>query len=486
MSFIQRTLGQVSVSAGRLRVLLSMSLAGHRLGRFIPNPFLEGGFAPVRDEITVEDLKVRGAIPPELDGVYLRNGPNPAYQPLSYTFPFDGDGMVHALRLRDGRAAYRNRFVLTAGLRAERRAGRAIYGGVLSPHPVDPALIGADGDPSPFKNTANTNIIRHAGHILALWEGGPPTEIDDHLTTIGPYDFGGRLPNAMTAHPKLDPATGEMLAFRYGFLPPYLVFSVIDAAGRLVREVPLDLDASVMVHDFAITTRHAVFFLCPVILDIAGATRGGRLLDWQPARGTRIAVVPRDGEGPVRWFDSEPFFVFHFMNAHEQDGRITIEYIRHAGFGRASGGSPCLWRMELDLTAGTARPSQLTDRSAEFPRIDPAVEGRANRTGWSLVRGAHRGLPGTFAALARYDLASGELVIHDFGRGQEVDEPVFIPRPGATREADGWIGAYVYNHARDSSRFVLLDAIELAAPPVAEIALPRRVPHGFHGNWMPG
>ena len=486
MSFLQRTLDEVSLRAARLRVLLSMSLSGHRLGRMIPNPFLEGGFAPVGDETTVEDLPVRGAIPSELDGVYLRNGPNPAFKPLSYMFPFDGDGMVHALRLRDGRAAYRNRFVMTPGLRAERRAGRAIYGGVMTPHPVDPALVGADGDPGPFKNTANTNIVRHAGHILALWEGGPATELDAGLQTRGPFDFAGQLPHAMTAHPKFDPATGEMLAFRYASVPPYLVFTVIDAAGGVKRQVPLELDASFMVHDFAVTERHAVFFLCPVVLDVAGAVRGGRLLDWQPARGTRIGVVPRDGAGPVRWFDAEPFFVFHFMNAYEQDGRITVDYIQHAGFGRGSGAPPCLWRMELDLTAGTARRHQLADRSAEFPRIDPALEGRANRAGWSLVRGARRGLPGTFGALARYDLAGGRLVVHDFGFGQEVDEPVFIPRAGATREADGWIGAYVYDHAGGTSRFVLLDAIDLAAPPVAEIALPRRVPHGFHGNWMAG
>ncbi len=484
MSVFRRTIGELSVKTSRLQVLLSMSLASHPLGRFVPNPFLQGGFAPVRDEITVENLTVRGTIPPELDGVYLRNGPNPAYKPISYMYPFDGDGMVHALRLRDGRAAYRNRFVLTPGLRAEHRAGRALYGGITLLRPVDPALIGRDGDPNPIKNTANTNIIRHAGRILALWEGGPPTELDAGLQTTGPFDFGGRLPNAFTAHPKIDPATGEMLGFRYIGCAPDLMFFVIDAAGEVVREVSLRMDAGFMVHDFAITARHAVFFLCPVVLDIEGTRRGGRFLDWQPARGTRIAVLPRDGDGPVRWFDTDPFFVFHFMNAHEQDGRITVDYVQHAGFGRVAGPAPSLWRIELDLAAGTVRRTQLHDRSAEFPRVDPAVEGRPNRYGWSLVRGAVRGRPGTFTALARYDLGSGDMAVHDFGGGQEVDEPVFIPRPGATQEAEGWIGAYVYDHARDASRFVLLDAIDIQAPPIAEISLPRRVPHGFHGNWM--
>jgi carotenoid cleavage dioxygenase len=484
MSLIQRNFGALSDQAGRLHVMLSMSMAGHPLGRFIPNPFLQGGFAPVPDEISVDDLPVRGAIPAELNGVYLRNGPNPAYKPISYLFPFDGDGMLHALRLRDGKAAYRNRFVVTAGLRAERRAGRALYGGMATIRPVDPALIGPDGDPNPIKNTANTNVVRHAGRVFALWEGGPPTELDAGLQTIGPCDFGGKLPGSFTAHPKTDPATGEMLAFRYAGCAPYLMFSVIDAAGSLVREVALKMDAGFMVHDFAITAHHAVFFLCPVVVDIEAAMRGGRALDWQPARGTRIAVLPRQGDGPVRWFDADPFFVFHFMNAHERDGGIAVDYIQHAGFGPVPGPAPSLWRMDLDLATGTARRTRLHDRSAEFPRIDPSVEGRPNRYGWSLVRGAVRGRPGTFTALGRYDLSGGDLAIHDFGRGQEVDEPVFIPRPGGTAEGDGWIGAYVYDHASDASRFVLLDAIDIQAPPIAEISLPRRVPHGFHGNWM--
>ena len=391
MSFIQRSLAAFSVKAGRLQVLLSMSLAGHPLGRMIPNPFLQGGFAPVQDEIAIDDLPVRGAIPPGLDGIYLRNGPNPAFKPITYMFPFDGDGMLHALRLHEGRASYRNRFVLTPGLRAERRAGRALYGGMAAIRPVDPALVGGDGDPNPIKNTANTNVVRHAGRVFALWEGGPPTEVDASLQTIGPYDFGGRLPHAFTAHPKIDPASGEMLGFRYAGCAPDLFFSVIDAAGLFVREVGLRMDAGFMVHDFAITARHAVFFVCPVVIDIEAAARGGRALDWQPARGTRIAVVPRDGEGPVRWFDTDPFFVFHFMNAHERDGRIVVDYIQHAGFGPAPGPPPSLWRMELDPVAGTVRRTRLHDRSAEFPRIDPAVEGRPNRYGWSSCsRGAAR------------------------------------------------------------------------------------------------
>lgn len=443
-------------------------------------PFLQGGFAPVGDELTLAGLAVRGAIPEEISGIYLRNGPNPAYPPLAYNYPFDGDGMVHGLSLHGGRAGYRNRFVMTPGLRAERRAGRALYGSVLSPVPVDPALVGPDGDPSPIKNTANTHVVHHAGRTLALWEGGLPTALAPDLATIGPCDFDGKLRAALTAHPKFDPATGEMLAFRYGMTPPYLVYMVIDATGALVREVPLDLPVAFMVHDFAVTEHYAVFFLCPVVLDLTASPP----IAWRPERGTRIAVLPRDGQGTVRWFDAEPFFVFHFMNAAEQDGKIVVDYMQHTGFGPVrSGGPPCLWRMDLDLAAGGATRRQLHDLTAEFPRIDRVVEGRPYRYGWSPVVA-----PGSdaFGALARYDHATGDVAVHAFERGAEVDEPVFIPRPGGTAEADGWIGAYVYDRATERSRFVLLDAVDFAAPPIAEVMLPRRVPHGFHGSWVPG
>jgi carotenoid cleavage dioxygenase len=444
------------------------------------NPFLQDGHAPVSDERTDADLRVRGTIPEGITGVYLRNGPNPAYPPLAYNYPFDGDGMIHALSLQHGRAAYRNRFIMTPGLRAERRAGRALYGSVIAPIPVDPALVGPDGDPGPIKNTANTHVVHHAGRTLALWEGGLPTALAPDLATIGFYDFDGRLHTALTAHPKIDAATGEMLAFRYGTTPPYLVYMVIDAAGTLVREVPLDLPFAVMVHDFAVTEHHAVFFLCPVVLNAPSAPP----LAWLPERGTRIAVVPRDGSGEVRWFETDAFFVFHFMNAAAQGDRITVDYVQYAAFGRLrSGGAPCLWRMELDLAAGTATRRQLHEHVAEFPRIDPAMEGRPYRYGWSPILVGERD---GFGALARYDHETGKVAVHAFDSAEDVGEPVFIPRHGATPEADGWIGAYVYDRRTDASRFVLLDAVDLAAPPIAEIMLPRRVPQGFHGSWVPG
>ncbi|RAI60517.1 9-cis-epoxycarotenoid dioxygenase [Roseicella frigidaeris] len=453
---------------------------------------LSHGYAPVAEELDLHALPMRGRIPPELAGTWLRNGPNPAFPPIAYAYPWDGDGMIHALRFAEGRVAYANRFVATAGLRAERRAGRALYGSLLRPVPVDPALAGPEVEPGPIKNLANTNVVRHAGRILALWEGGLPHALDERLETLGRHDFDGRLRGAMTAHPKFDPATGEMLIIRYAPRPPFLSFGSVDPAGRLARMDVLSVDRPYMVHDFVCTARHAVFVLCPLLLEPSGAgprpdgTLAGPIR-WAPDLGTRIAVLDRaDPAAPLRWFAADPFFTFHFMNAHEAAEGIHIDHLRYPalpGTGAPIGAS--LWRLTLDLGTGTARERQLDDRTGEFPRIDPRRAGLANRHGWLPVRtGAEADRHG-FAGLACHDLAAGRVVVRDFGPGQEVDEPVFLPRPGGTEEGDGWLLTYVYDRAADRSRAVLLEARDLGGEPVAEISLPCRVPHGLHGNWMP-
>jgi carotenoid cleavage dioxygenase len=354
----------------------------------------------------------------------------------------------------------------------------------MDPITPDPKYVAPDGDPSPFKNVANTNVIRHAGRILALYEGGLPYELTLALETKGLWDFAGKLEDTMTAHPKVDPETGEMLMFHYSFRPPFLVFSRADAKGSIVEQVPIETGMPYMVHDFSLTREHVIFFLCPVVFDMEGAKRGGPFLAWQPERGTRMALLRRDGGGGVRWIEDEPYFVFHFMNAHEAEGRITIDYVQHGAFFTAPGAPPALWRAVLDPAAGTVKREALDDRIGEFPRADPARAGAANRYGWLPVQTEK--LPsGGFGALARYDFQSGAVAVHDFGPGREVDEPVFVPRPGASAESEGWIMTYVYDRATDGSVCAILDAIDIARPPAAEIILPRRVPHGLHGNWLP-
>jgi carotenoid cleavage dioxygenase-like enzyme len=448
----------------------------------IKNSYLSGGFAPVQDELNAQNLSVRGRIPDEIRGIYMRNGPNPAYPPITYTYPFDGDGMIHAIYFEDGRVSYRNRFILTAGLKADRRAGRTIYGGLMHPIPPDPAFVQPDGDPDPIKNTANINIMNHAGRFLALWEGGLPYEINKDLVTIGEYNFDGKILDAMTAHPRVDPRSGEMLIFRYTVQPPYLTYSLVDRAGALLYEVPVDIPAAFMIHDFAVTAKWIVFFLCPAVLDVEASKQGAPLLQWQPQRGTRIIALDRSRVRKPVYFEVEPFFVFHFMNAWEDDdGNIIIFYVQHRALTPQPGEAPCLWRATLNLNSGTCKREQVDDRAGEFPRIDPRLVGLPTRYGWLPV--ARQNGPG-FSALARYDLRTGFTSVNEMGNSCEIDEPVFVERPGSTAEGDGWIMTYVYNPDNGDSKLLILDALSSGEEAVAEVVMPRRIPHGFHGSWI--
>ena len=302
---------------------------------------LSGRFAPVHIETEVASLHVEGALPPELCGSFIRNGPNPMFDPLgSYTYPLEGDGMLHAVRIEGGQASYRNRWVRTQGLMAEVRAGRSLFGGLMTPAFVDRSLLGDDPDPGwPSKLDAFVNIVRHNGHFLALEEGLPPYEVSSELQTLGRFDFDGALPLGITAHPKIDPVTGEMVVFRYATEQPYLTWAVVDAKGSVLRgptEVK-EVERGYMVHDFAITENHAVFILGPGVLDLEAPMRGQSPLQWRPHLGTRVVVVPRDGIGPNVTFDLDAFWAWHFANAFEADGRITIDFPWWSSLGNAGG-----------------------------------------------------------------------------------------------------------------------------------------------------
>ena len=278
------------------------------------NPFLQENFGPWRMEGVAEDLEVTGAIPRDLNGTYFRNGPNPAFEPMGRYHWFEGDGMIHAITLRDGRAHYRNRYVGSAGLAEERAAGRAGFPGFFDMEP---------GEAPRLKNTGNTNIVWHAGKLLALMEAALPTRMDPKtLETLGEWDFGGRLFGPMTAHPKMDPETGEMLFFGYSPFPPYLQYYVADRTGALVRTEVIDVPWPSMIHDFAITRDHVIFIHCPLVFSFENLRERGGPFTWEPERGTRLGVMPRSGgNADVRWFETDSCYVFHPMNAYSRGRR---------------------------------------------------------------------------------------------------------------------------------------------------------------------
>ena len=456
------------------------------------DPHLAGNFAPIGSEVDVAELPVvAGSIPAHLSGVYMRNGPNPFFKPLSYTYPLDGDGMIHAVYIDNGNARYRNRFVDTRGLRAERRAGRAIYGGVMRPVPVDPALIAPDGDPPPFKNGAFINVLRHGGHLLALSEAASAYEMTMDLDTIGEWRAGTGQPLELGAHNRRHPATGAMFALCYGLDEAVVRIHQVDASGKLVRTFPVQLAAPTMMHDFVLTEQHVVLLACPVVFDMAGPEAGKPVIQWHPELGTRIGVVALDGSA-VQWFDTEPFFVFHFANGFERGNSIVIDYVRHdslrLGSGSYDGGDrpPALHRMTIDRLSSQVADARIADMLVEFPRSNDRLETTPTRFVYvptrTAVLDAKSAPAASFNVVTRVDAETGDVVRHDFGN-RLVGEAVFVPGEGS-EEDDGYLAVFVFDPDNQTSDFVLLDAAHVDQPPVAVIRLPQRVPQGLHGNWI--
>ncbi len=465
---------------------LSAAFEGVDLG------YLRGQYEPVHDERHDVDLEVTGVLPAGLRGAYLRNGPNPYFPPPGRYHVFDGDGMLHGVYLDgEGGASYRNRWVDSRGLRYERSVGHAVFGGLNEFTMPTPEALEAAGL---YKNTANTNIIRHAGRHLALMEGGHPTEVTAELETVGEYQFDGALQGAMTAHPRWDPTTGELLFFGYSPFPPYLRYHVVDATGTLVRSTDVPIGRSVMMHDFVTTPSSAVFFDLPAIFDAESLMHGGTPIRWQPDQGARIGVMPRDGEGEdTVWIEIDPCYVFHFLNAHDEDGRIVVTGCRSEAMPTAFGDDPLpeahvrpyLWRWEIDPVAGTVADTQLDDRTGDFPRINDAYNGLPHRFG-AQAHTRHWGQDGVeFDGVIWFDLERGTSAEHVYGPTSVCGEAVFAPDPDGSAEDDGWLVNLVTDVAEGTTSFVVLDARDVAAGPVASVRLPRRVPFGFHGNWMP-
>lgn len=435
-----------------------------------PPYFLAGNYAPVSEELTTHDLPVTGAIPPELSGWYLRNGPNPHDAAGGHWF--FGDGMVHGVRLDRGRAvSYRNRWVRTSTFTDNART--------RSPNSDGPNSDGANSEDL-TAGPANTHVVRHAGRLLALVESSYPYEITTELETVGSYDFAGRLHTAMTAHPKTCPTTGELHFFGCSSRAPFLTYHRADAAGELVVSRPIDVPASTMMHDFSLTAGHVVFLDLPVVLAPALRDSGLMPYRWDETYQARVGVLRRDEPyGRVRWLNVNPCYVFHTLNAYDDaNGRIVLHLLRYLRrFDDEQPGHPhaaTLWRWTVDLAAGRVHEEQLDDRTGEFPRIDDRRAGLQARHGH--ITTAH--------ALTRYDLRTAAATSHEFGDGQVPGEAAFVPADD-TPDGPGWLMTYVYNPATDTSNLVILDAERLDAEPVATVQLPSRVPFGFHGNWIP-
>lgn len=448
------------------------------------NPYLDGNFAPVREEITTHTLKVIGELPPDLAGMFVRNGPNPQWTPIGKYHWFDGDGMLHGVRISNGKATYRNRYVRTRGWKIEQQAGKAVWTGLLEPPQMDNPY-------GPGKNTANTALVWHNGQLLALWEGGAPHAIKlPQLDTVGEYTYNGKLNSAFTAHPKVDPVTGEMMFFGYSFAPPYLKYSVVSPQGELLRTVPIELPMAVMMHDFAITENYTIFMDLPLTFSGERMRRGEPVMMFERDRPSRFGILPRHGDNSsIRWFESPACYVFHTLNAYEAKDEVVLIACRMSSTTLVSqdtqldaGNIPCLHRWRFNLKTGKVHEEMIDDVPAEFPRVNEQLLGRQTQYGY-IAKMAKSSMP-LFDGLIKCDLNTGNSQTHEFGQGRYGGEAVFVPRPAATDEDDGWLITFVYDTAEETSELVVVNAQDVTIEPVARVLIPQRVPYGFHGSWV--
>ncbi|MED7953010.1 carotenoid oxygenase family protein [Streptomyces sp. BE303] len=444
-------------------------------------PYLTGHYAPVADEITATGLTVEGHLPPELSGRLIRNSHNPK-PGVTPTHWFKGSGMVHGIRLSEGRAEwYRNRWVRT------------------------PALDGApyltEHGPDLTVSTAGTHVIEHGGRLLALCESALPFELTADLETVGAYDWNGRLTSAMTAHPREDPVTGELHFFASSPFPPYLIHHVSSPDGTVLASQEVPGASAALKHDFVITEHYVVFLEGSVTFD--PTDHSGIPYGWDDARAARVGVMPR-GEGrasEIRWFPIEAGYAMHFANAYEDAaGRVVIEgpAVGREGWQRSwnwwigapdrgaepnSGSRSRRWT--VDLAAGRVREEQTDDLTVEFPTINEAYLGREHRYQYALSFPDDRGVGNH--TLVKYDRRTGGRQLLPVGTGQLPSEALFVPAAGrADADEDaGYLLTVVSDLNADASRLLVLDASDLALPPVATVHLPRRVPAMIHGSWIP-
>jgi 8'-apo-carotenoid 13,14-cleaving dioxygenase len=446
------------------------------------NVYLSHNFAPVTEEVTAIDLPVVGELPKDLSGRYLRNGPNPVGEvDAAMHHWFLGDGMVHGIRIRDGKAEwYRNRYVGSDDIAAA--LGRPISGPNFADTPTG----------------ANTNVGGFAGRTWAMVEGGgSPVELTYELDTVARNDFFGTLPGPFTAHPKVDPATGEMHAMVYAPSKwfDHNQYVVVGTDGRVRKTLDIPMGQT-MLHDMSITSKYAIIYDFPVTLDVNKFFEGFRFpMRWNPDYGSRVGLLPREGGAEdIVWIDAPLCYSFHPLNAYDTaDGRVVVDLCVYDSMfvsdvvGPFGDSLPHLERWEIDPVGRKISTTVVDETPQEFPRHAHSVGTSKHRYGYAAgVASDHLG------ATIKHDLDTGERWAYDWGPGRGAGEAVFVARgddgsstgSAAKAEDDGYLLAFT--HAQDGSHasFVVLDAQDIMRGPIAEVTLPQRVPYGFHGNWV--
>ncbi len=466
-------------------------------------PVLSGPFAPVEHELVLDDLAIVGDVPQDLNGLYVRNGPNRRFAAPGRYHWFDGDGMLHAVRFDHGRVQYRNRWVMTDGLTEELAAGQALWQGIKDPPR-------RDRPEQPVKNTSNTDIKFFNGELMSMWYLGGAVYRCDPLTlaTRGKLELDARLQGLpISAHSKVDEATGEFLFFAYGKTPPYMHYGVLARDGSLKTLIDVPLPGPRLPHDMAVTANHTVLHDLPLFYDMDAFAAGRHKLKFYPDMPSRFGVVPRHGTGSqIRWFEASPTYLYHVSNAWEEaDGQGGTEIVMTGAPFRtprdargnvdAERFPKLLANLEADhtfhewrfnLRTGQTRERVLDDIvNSEFPAINSARLGRKTRYSWNVLMGrSAQPEDPRFCGLARYDLERGSCQTYHEGPNRWWSEAPFAPKDGWQAEDDGYLVNFVWDGDAQCSKVYVFDATDVSRGPLCKITLPQRVPSGFHATWV--
>ncbi|KAM3358401.1 carotenoid 9,10(9',10')-cleavage dioxygenase 1 isoform X1 [Capsicum galapagoense] len=487
-----------------------------------PSHFLSGNFAPVDETPPCKDLPVKGYLPECLNGEFVRVGPNPKFAPVAGYHWFDGDGMIHGLHIKDGKATYVSRFVRTSRLKQEEFFGGAKFMkigdlkglfGLFSVYIYKLREKLKVLDTSYGHGTANTAMIYHHGKLLALHEGDKPYVVkvleDGDLQTLGMLDYDKRLQHSFTAHPKVDPVTGEMFTFGYSQTPPYATYRVIFKDGVMQDPVPITIPASVMMHDFAITENYAIMMDLPLYFRPKEMVKNKQLAySFDPTKKARFGVLPRyaKNESLIKWFELPNCFIFHNANAWEEGDDVVLITCRlqnpdldaingtekeqqHDGFTNE------LYEMRFNMKNGLASQKKLSESAVDFPRVNENYTGRKQRYVYGTILNNIAKITGVVkfdlhaepeTGKTKLEVGGNVPGIFDLGPGRFGSEAIFVPRQPGTEceEDDGYLILFVHDENTRKSSVNVIDAKTMSAEPVAVVELPKRVPYGFHAFFV--
>lgn len=466
------------------------------------HPYRSGAWKPNLREWDAFDLEVEGEIPADLDGIYLRNTENPLHPSIGTYHPFDGDGMLHQISFSGGKASYRNRFVRTDGLRMEQEAGESLWTGFYDL--AQNSKLDGWGARGRMKDSSSTDVIVHHGVALStFYQCGDVYQLDPHtLADLGKASWVSRFPSptGVSAHTKLDEATGELLVFGYSTSEPFMHYGVVDAQGQLVHAIDVPLPGPRLPHDIAFSEHYTIFNDLPLFWDPAMLDLGAHVPRFQRDMPSRFGIVPRYGStDDIRWFEAAPTYVLHWINAYEEGDWVVLDgFFQHDPMPAKLEGTPkqmSLYRSidlhrlqarphrwRFNMVTGETREESLSDRVMEFGMINPRIAGHDYRYAYNMT-----GRPGWFLfdGLVKHDLRTGTEERYAFGEGVFGSETPFAPRPGGTAEDDGYLVTFTTDLTRDLSECLVFDATRLTDGPVARVRLPERISSGTHSCWTP-